>query len=271
MISSTNDGALPSFDTTQLSRSGICSAPGTTNPSGCTLGSPGKYTANSPPPRHACAPKSTRDPPRRYSSGTTMGLEYYAFACSLDEFASVYGSRDRALWDAISASPHRDVRARLGLDEPPSYQRPQGLQALHDIFRGAAFFRERSHVYAFAHMTCAWHLGRPLGVSLGSYGRHAALMSYLSDRGEPDDDPFGLVNNLAWPLPDLPPIEDWPALWAFTADEVRQRAAAIAACTRRLGDAVKPDDDSAWSLYAEMAGYFADCARTGDALLVVAS
>jgi hypothetical protein len=34
---------------------------------------------------------------------------------------------------------------------------------------------------------------------------------------------------------------------------------------------VKPDDDSAWSLYAEMAGYFADCARTGDALLVVAS
>lgn len=200
-----------------------------------------------------------------------MGLEYFAFACSLDDFASVYGSRDRALWDALCASPHRVVRARLGLDEAPSFERPQGLQALHDIFRGAAFFREQAHVYAFAHTACAWHLGRPLGVSLGSYGRHGQLMAYLADRGEPDDDPFGLVNNLDWPLPDLPPLVDWPALWAFSPGEVRHRATAIAACSRRLGGAVKPDDDSAWSLYAEMAGYFGECARTGDALLVVAS
>ncbi len=200
-----------------------------------------------------------------------MGLEYFAFACSLDDFASVYASRDRVLWDAICKSPHPNVRARLGLDEPSSDERPAGLQALHDIFRGAAFFRESAHVYAFAHSACAWHLGRYLGVSLGSYGRHAQLMEYLQARGDADDDPFGLLNIIEWPLPGLPIIEDWPMLWAFSAEEVRQRAEGIAACSRRLGKAVKPDDDSAWSLYAEMAGFYADCARAGDPLLVVAS
>ena len=108
-------------------------------------------------------------------------------------------------------------------------------------------------------------------MSLGSYGRHAQLASYLAARGEPDDDPFGLWNALEWPLPGLGPIEDWPALWAFPAEEVRGRAEAIAACSRRLGDAVQPDGDSAWSLYVEMAGFYAGCARAGEALLVVAS
>lgn len=77
-----------------------------------------------------------------------MGISYVAIAGSLDALASVYSSRDEALFERVLASEHPQVRHYLQAACARDEIRPETVLA--DIFRGTALTACRPHVYAYA-------------------------------------------------------------------------------------------------------------------------
>lgn len=195
-----------------------------------------------------------------------MGVSYVSVVCSLDALASVYSSRDEALFRRVVASRDSGVRHYLSVAGEDGGRPP--AEPLAEVFRGAQLSPMRPHVYAYALLAYALVLGERAGELDCAYRRAGRLSARLASLGERDA--VIPVFCDAWPLPDLA-LGDHPMCTTLRAEEVARLATETRALLERVGPRLVDEDDD---LSLELLAFFTECyeaaARRGSDLLMVA-
>lgn len=205
-----------------------------------------------------------------------MGLSYVAFACSIEEFTSIYSSRDEALFDRIVQSSDPGVRHYLDLDahagegeRGPGAGIPRHLYPLAELFMGAPLISSKPHEYATGLIACLYVLGTKVGSSGGGYGRQMEAqeaIDALGVRGEllPEMD-------VQWPVPGLRPVQDWPMYCGVPLPEVDRRAAAMEEVMACLSPDRRSElPDRAVCFLEDMTEFYRTCATMRSDLILVA-